>query len=140
MKVIDVQKAIEMARADESLEGWAIKDLAETQVKAVDALLLADHGIVIPEQNILYRDEDVAYDLEFDDYEWTQLPAGTSLEDLGELAKVEEPSPGQPTLKMELEVEDERALEWVNENYSSIKNIVTSLIKELYSSRSIMEK
>jgi hypothetical protein len=140
MKVIDVQRAIEMARADESLEGWAIKDLAETQVKAVDALLLADHGIVIPEQNILYRDEDVAYDPEFDDYEWTQLPAGTSLEDLGELAKVEEPSPGQPTLKMELEVEDERALEWVNEHYASIKNIFTSLIKELYSSRSMMEK
>jgi len=71
-----------MANRKESLEGFAIADLGHVQVIATDALALADSGVLIPEQNILYRDKDVAYDSEFDDYEWTQLPAGTSLADL----------------------------------------------------------
>jgi len=87
MKAIDVKRAIELAREQKSLEGIAIKDLELTQVKAVDAIALADSGILIPEQNIIYRDEDVKYDPEFDDYEWTQLPANTSLEDLQKIAE-----------------------------------------------------
>lgn len=51
-----------MANRKESLEGFAIADLGHVQVIATDALALADSGVLIPEQNILYRDKDVAYD------------------------------------------------------------------------------
>lgn len=56
---LKVKQAIAMARNNESLEGLVIEDLQDTQVRAVDALALAEHGIVLPEQNIYYNDEDI---------------------------------------------------------------------------------
>lgn len=61
---LKIEQAIERARKKQSLEGVVIEDLKETQVRAVDALILAEYGIVIPEQNIYYSDDDIAYDPE----------------------------------------------------------------------------
>jgi hypothetical protein len=138
MKVIDIEKAIALANAKHSLDGLAIKDLNETQVRAVDALALADQGVLIPEQNIIYRDEDVQYDPEFDDYSWTQLPSGTRLEDLESIV-AQQRSNEKPSMNIELEVEDEKAMEWAKENYSTIKNMMNALVKELYNSSSMIE-
>ena len=71
---LKIEQAIELARKDKSLEGVIIEDLKETQVRAVDALILAEYGIVIPEQNIYYSDEDIAYDPDFDDVKWSEEP------------------------------------------------------------------
>lgn len=49
---LKVKQAIAMARNNESLEGLVIEDLQDTQVRAVDALALAEHGVLLPEQNI----------------------------------------------------------------------------------------
>jgi len=86
MPSISIHQAIEKAQRGESLEGFAIKDLTDTQMKAREALLLADYGIVIPEQNIYYDDKDIAYDPDFDDVTWTRLPDQISLEDQSKMA------------------------------------------------------
>jgi ribosome biogenesis protein Tsr3 len=44
---LTIEQAIERARKKQSLEGVVIEDLKETQVRAVDALILAEYGIVI---------------------------------------------------------------------------------------------
>ncbi|MFZ2898938.1 MAG: hypothetical protein WA004_09965 [Saprospiraceae bacterium] len=36
----------------------------------MDALLLAENGIVVPDGNIVYDDSDIQYDPDFDDVEW----------------------------------------------------------------------
>ena len=66
MMKVKVEQAIAMARNNESLKGLVIEDLMDTQVRAVDALTLAEHGIVLPEQNIYYNDDDIAYDPDFE--------------------------------------------------------------------------
>ena len=71
---LKIEQAIETARKNKSLEGVIIEDLKGTQVRAVDALILAEHGIVIPEQNIYYKDDDIAYDPDFDDVKWSKEP------------------------------------------------------------------
>ena len=63
-----------MARRKESLAGVVIEDLQEAQVRAADALALAEQGIVVPEQHIYYNDEDIAYDPDFDEGEWGEEP------------------------------------------------------------------
>lgn len=71
---VKVEQAIAMARNNESLKGLVIEDLRDTQVRAVDALALAEHGIVLPEQNIYYNDEDIAYGPDFDEVDWSKEP------------------------------------------------------------------
>jgi len=53
----------------------------------VDALLLAENGVVIPEQNIYYDDRDIAYDPDFDDVEWSEEPVKLTWEEKAELAR-----------------------------------------------------
>ena len=71
---IKIDQAILKARNGESLAGITIEDLQDTQVKAKDAFILAEYGILIPEQNIFYDDADIAYDADIDDVEWSKEP------------------------------------------------------------------
>lgn len=83
---LKVEQAIAMARNNESLEGLVIEDLQDTQVRAVDALALAEHGVMLPEQNIYYNDEDIAYDPDFDEVEWSKEPLKMNWEEKIQLA------------------------------------------------------
>jgi hypothetical protein len=138
MKTINVNEAIKLAAEEESLEGFAIKDLKETQVKAKDALLLARNGILIPEQNILYRDEDVEYDSEFDDYEWTQLPKDITIEELSKLSENHTKQKNN-VLNIEIELEDKEALVWAEKNYPLLKELFSHIFKGFYTKRSLVE-
>ena len=84
---VTVEQAIKMARNNESLKGLVIADLNVTQVRPVDALVLADHGIMIPEQNIYYNDEEIAYDPDFDDVQWSTEPVKLTWEEKIQLAE-----------------------------------------------------
>lgn len=84
---VKVEQAIEMARNNESLEGLVIENLNDTQVRAIDALALAEHGILIPEQNIYYDDKDIAYDPDFDDVAWNKEPLKMTWEEKMQLAE-----------------------------------------------------
>jgi len=86
---LKVEQAIERARNNKSLEGVIIEDLKEKQVRAVDALILAEYGIVIPEQNIYYSDEDIAYDPDFDGVKWSKKPLKMTWEEKIRLSKGE---------------------------------------------------
>ncbi|MBK6622860.1 MAG: hypothetical protein IPG32_19100, partial [Saprospirales bacterium] len=45
---VGIEEAIAMANDGQSLEGIIIEGLNDSQIKAMDALMLARHGIVIP--------------------------------------------------------------------------------------------
>ena len=78
---VGIEEAIAMANDGQSLEGIIIEGLNDSQIKAMDALMLARHGIVIPEQNIYYDDSEIAYDEDFDDVEWSKEPIKLSFEE-----------------------------------------------------------
>ena len=84
---LKIEQAIQRARKNQSLEGVVIEDLKDTQVRAVDALILAEYGVVIPEQNIYYSDDDIAYDPDFDEVTWSKEPLMMSWEEKMRLAE-----------------------------------------------------
>lgn len=138
MKTINITEAINLARQNESLEGFAINDLTETQIMAKDALLLARHGVLVPEWNIYYRDEDVKYDSEFDDYEWTQLPKGITIDQLSDIAENYQPTQTSK-LNIEIELDDEDALNWARTNYPVLKKLFNHVFRGVYASKTILE-
>ena len=142
---LKIEQAIEMARKNQSLEGAVIEDLKETQVRAVDALILAEHGIVIPEQNIYYSDEEIAYDPDFDEVKWSEEPLRMTWEEKikmfeGQEVKRKAPHRKENELTVKIEISDQEVREWVKKNQKKLGQLLGGLITDLYKVRTITKK
>lgn len=66
MKVLTVREAVEKLSVGGNLDGVTLDANSTKQVNVRDALVLARAGIVIPEQNIYYNDDEIEYDEDID--------------------------------------------------------------------------
>ncbi len=138
-----IEQAIEMARKNQSLEGVVIEDLKETQVRAVDALILAEYGIVIPEQNIYYSDEDIAYDPDFDEVKWSEEPLKMTWEEKMQLSKEiekEKNNKEKEEILVKVNISDQEVRQWVNENYDKMGQILGNFIIDIYKANKIIKE
>ncbi|HMO41167.1 MAG TPA: hypothetical protein PKC76_18140 [Saprospiraceae bacterium] len=140
-----IEQAIEMARKNQSLEGVVIEDLKETQVRAVDALILAEYGIVIPEQNIYYNDEDIAYDPDFDEVKWSEEPLKMTWEEKVQLSKeieieIEKNNKEEEEISVKVNISDQEVRQWVNENYDKMGQILGNFIVDIYKANKIIKE
>ncbi|MCO6488663.1 MAG: hypothetical protein J5I98_09615 [Phaeodactylibacter sp.] len=133
---LKIEQAIEMARKNESLEGVVIEDLKETQVRAVDALILAEYGIVIPEQNIYYSDDDIAYDPDFDDVKWSEEPLRMTWEEKMRLSE----EINKDEISVKVNIPDQEVRQWVNNNYDKIGQILGNFIVDIYKANKIIKE
>ncbi len=67
MKVLTVKEAVEWVNKGHNLEGVVLDESTIKQVNVRDAMVLARGGIVIPEQNIYYNDDEIEYDEDIDE-------------------------------------------------------------------------
>jgi hypothetical protein len=142
---IKLDQAIAKARKGESLAGITIEELGDKQVKAKDALLLAEYGILIPEQNIYYDDSDIVYDPDIDDVEWSQDPVKMTWEEkvqLFEDQKAEKVplSNKENELVVKVEIHDQEVRDWVKKNRDKMGLLLGGLITDLYKVRMITEE
>jgi len=137
---VKVEQAIEMARNNETLEGLVIEDLMDTQVRAVDALALAEHGIILPEQNIYYNDDDIAYDPDFDEVEWSKEPLKMTWEEKIQLSeKIEKNSLGEEEIAFVVKISDRQVRQWVKENNEKMGQILGNFIVDIYKANQIIK-
>ena len=138
---LKIEQAIEMARKDKSLEGVIIEDLKETQVRAVDALILAEYGIVIPEQNIYYSDEDIAYDPDFDDVKWSEEPLKMTWEEKMQLSEeMDKNNKKEGEISVKVNISDQEVRQWVNENHDKMGQILGNFIVDIYKANKIIKE
>lgn len=137
---VKIEQAIEMAKNNESLEGLVIEDLKYTQVRAVDALVLAEYGILIPEQNIYYSDNDIAYDADFDDVEWSKEPLKMTWEEKAELAEEIKTEKEEEEISVKVKISDDEVRQWVNDNYDKMGRILGNFIVEIHKANKIMQE
>lgn len=138
---LKIEQAIEMARQDKSLEGVIIEDLKETQVRAVDALVLAEYGIIVPEQNIYYKDEDIAYDPDFDDVEWSEEPLKMTWEEKMQLSEeMDKNSNKEEGISFKVNISDQEVRQWVKENHDKMGQILGNLIVDIYRANKIIKE
>ena len=130
-----------MARNNESLKGLVIADLNVTQVRPVDALVLADHGIMIPEQNIYYNDEEIAYDPDFDDVQWSTEPVKLTWEEKIQLAeKMAKSKKPDDEVSVRIKIKDREILQWMQKNNDKMGQILANFIVDIYNANKIIEK
>ena len=138
---LKIEQAIEMARKNKSLEGVIIEDLKETQVRAVDALILAEYGIVIPEQNIYYNDDDIAYDPDFDDVKWSEEPLKMTWEEKMQLSEeLHKNNKKEEEISVKVNISDQEVRQWVNENYDKMGQILGNFIVDIYKANKIIKE
>lgn len=137
---VKVKQAIAMARNNESLEGLVIEDLKDTQVRAVDALALAEHGVLLPEQNIYYNDDDIAYDPDFDEVEWSKEPLKMTWEEKIQLAaQMEKNTASDEEISVVVKITDREVRQWMNEHGDKMGQILGNFIVDIYKANQIIK-
>ncbi|MBC6995938.1 hypothetical protein QWY85_11155 [Neolewinella lacunae] len=138
---MNIEEAIALARSNKSLQGVAIKDLQDVQVKAVDALILAEHGIVVPEQNIFYDDGDIAYDPDFDEVEWSQAPVELTWDEKAELARrLSGQAEEAEEISMQIKIQDVEVRKWIRDNQDKVGEILGRFVVDIYNATKLLQK
>jgi hypothetical protein len=134
-----IEEAIAMASRGKSLEGVIIEGLQDSQVKAMDALLLSRHGIVIPEENIYYDDNDIAYDEDFDAITWSSEPIQLSFEEKVTLAN-QSPGDDKTAISLNIAVADTELKQWITMNRQKVESILSALLVDLYKTQKVLKE
>jgi hypothetical protein len=137
---VGIEEAIAMANDGQSLEGIIIEGLNDSQIKAMDALMLARHGIVIPEQNIYYDDSEIAYDEDFDDVEWSKEPIKLSFEEKAALANRGFQDNDKEEISLKIAVSDKEVKQWIKINQQKVEKIISGLIVDLYKTKKVFRE
>lgn len=136
---VKIQQAIEMAKNNESLKGLVIEDLNDTQVDVGDAIVLARQGIAIPEVNIYYDDEKIAYDPDFDDVKWSKQPIKMTWEEKFKLAEsIAQNEAIDQEISVRVQISDMKIRKWVSENLDKMGPILSDFIVDIYKANAIL--
>lgn len=133
-KKISVVKAIEILRSGGDLGANTISDLETSKIKAMDALILAENGFVVPDGNIVYQDSDVQYDPEFDDVDWDEPIAFHSMKNRTEEAQAVE------ELVVTVQIKNEGIRSWIHANRNKIDLVVGKLLEDLYRTEKLLKR
>ncbi len=123
-KSISVAEALKRLEKGKKLDGVVI-DFKREKVKALDAFKLGKAGVEVPDEVILYDDADVAYDPEFDDYEWKR----TDIDPYGNLKE---------RLTVNIEIEKD-VKTWIQRNGIELDHLLEKLIHDFYSANQMIK-
>jgi hypothetical protein len=130
-KKIDVRTAIDLLKSGGNLDKVVITDLPTSKVRAMDALLLAKNGCIVPDGNIVYDDGHVQQDPDFDDTHWgSPIPFKRLKETL--LSKASEQTSETTELVVKLRVQSLDMRQWLTENNAQLNLIINGLIENMY--------
>lgn len=128
-KELNVDSAIDLLKSGGSLDEIAISDLSTSKVQMMDALLLARNGYVVPEDNVVYDDDQIQYDPDFDDMTWGKpVPfkkLKQALETSNQLGETAE-------LVVKLQIKSNDMKQWLAKNGDQINLVVSGLLESMY--------
>lgn len=126
---MNVDSAIDLLKSGGNLDGTIISDLTTSKVRMMDALLLARNGYVVPEDNVVYDDDQIQYDPDFDDITWGKPVSfkklKQSLESDSQLANTIE-------LVVKLQIKSNDMKQWLAKNGDQINLVVSGLLESMY--------
>lgn len=138
---ISIKAAIKALKSGKSLKNKTLSDLDTSVVDVMDALLLAEHGILVPEANIVYDDSKIAYDPDFDDAEWGKPVSvkEVSIQAKDAATDLEKPkSPKAEKLVIELSINAE-VKDWIESNDVQVDIIIGKLLTDLYNTEKLLK-
>lgn len=126
---MNVDSAIELLKSGGSLDQIIIADLETSKVRVMDALLLAQNGCVVPDGNIVYDDDQIQYDPDFDDVTWGKP---VSFKKLRQSWETDEASTDATDFVIKLQVKNADMKQWLAKNEDQINSVVEEFIENMY--------
>lgn len=131
MKVLTIKEAVEWVNSGKSLEGVVLDERTLQQVNVRDALVLARGGIVIPEQNIYYNDEEIEYDEDIDELVLTSGIVRLSWEEKAKKAE-EYSKKKKRTITVDIATQKPEIDDWIAKNRDKLALILRPIVISLF--------
>jgi hypothetical protein len=133
---VKTSEAIVMANEGKSLKNIVLEDINDVQVNVRDAMSLSRQGIVVPEANMFYDDNDIEYDEEID-----------GLQRIGKLRKMtwEEKEAffageEENEISIKIRISNSRMKSWIEKNSSRIADLLEPILLSLYNAEEKLKK
>ncbi len=133
MEVLTVKEAVDRVNKGKSLKGVVLDESTTRQVNVRDAMVLSMGGIVIPEQNIYYNDEDIAYDEDIDELVITSGVVELSWEEKAQKAKEHSDKANwEQPVTVDLSTHQQEIDHWIQENKQKLETLLKPIVVSLY--------
>lgn len=141
MEILTVKEAVKRVNKGGSLEGVLLDENTIQQVNVRDAMLLSSGGIVIPEENIFYKDEEIEYDEEIDELVITSGIVQLSWEEKAKRAEEfsEQSKEGKEVL-INLSTQKPEIDDWIANNKKKLEILLKPIVINLFNAEKIIKE
>ncbi|MBK8705250.1 MAG: hypothetical protein IPN33_17925 [Saprospiraceae bacterium] len=139
MKVLTVKEAVEWVNKGNNLEGVVLDESTIKQVNVRDAMVLARGGIVIPEQNIYYNDDEIEYDEDIDELVITGGIVELSWEEKARRAKAFSEKEKKEVM-VDLSTQKPEVDDWIAKNREKIENLLKPIVISLFNAEKTIKE
>jgi hypothetical protein len=141
MKMLTVKEAVERVNNGGNLEGIVLDESTTQQVNVRDAMVLSRGGIVIPEQNIYYKDEEIEYDEDIDELVITSGVVNLSWEEKAKKAAAYDQN-GTETgaVTLDLATQQPEIDDWIAKNKKKLETLLKPILVHLFHAEKTIEE
>ncbi|MCB0561950.1 MAG: hypothetical protein H6573_13015 [Lewinellaceae bacterium] len=141
MKVLTVKEAVERVNRGGNLEGVVLDESTTQQVNIRDAMVLSRGGIVIPEQNIYYKDEEIEYDEDIDELVITSGVVDLSWEEKARKAKeYNKNRKEKKEVIIDLSTQQPEIDDWIAKNRKKLETVLRPIVVNLFNAEKIIKE
>lgn len=130
MTVLTVKEAVEVVNQGETLKGVVLEESTIKQVNVRDALVLARGGIIIPEENIYYNDDEIEYDEDIDELDITSGIVKLSWEEKAK--RVQDYDGKRAAVLVDLSTQTPEIDDWIVKNKDKLENLLKPIVISLF--------
>lgn len=137
MKVLTVKEAVEKLSAGGNLDGVTLDANSTKQVNVRDALVLARAGIVIPEQNIYYNDDEIEYD---EDIDGLVINGIINLSWEEKAKRAEQYNKQAPKVMLNLSTQKPEVDDWITKHREKIETLLVPIVINLFNAEKAIKE
>jgi adenine-specific DNA methylase len=130
MKTLTVKEAVDRVNSGQNLEGVHLDKESLKQVNVRDAMILNSGGIVVPEENLYYDDNDIVYDEEIDELVIGEEITGLSWEE--KINRFQNYQNTNEDISINLSTQDQEFNKWIEMNKGFLEKVLRPIVKNLF--------
>ena len=130
MKTLTIKEAVDRVNSGEDLKGIVLDKESMSQVNVRDAMVLNRGGIVIPEENLFYDDNDIEYDEEIDELVIGREITGMTWEEKSK--KFERSVLSQEPVSINIMTKEPEIDNWIEKNKIKLADVLRPIIINLF--------
>lgn len=136
MEKLTVKEAVERVSNGGDFKGVVLDKESLLQVNVRDAMILSRGGIVVPEENLYYDDNDIEYDEEID-----ELIIGDEITHVSweEKSKRFEEFGNMKSASIDITTDDNEIEKWIEGNRSKLGEILKPIIVNLFNAEKVIK-